>query len=197
MRPDADIDIDALKRGDASALDAFYRAHARTVLDWVRRLGGPYLDAEDVAHDAFAVAFTRLHSFKEGHSTRAWLFGVTRRVVANARRRSAFRRFIGLDSIPEVPSPGPDTEEVVARLWRRQQVMLALEQLKTIHREAVVLMDMEGRTAPEVAEMLEISVGTVYSRVHYGRKAFARALESQLNSGASGWSGILAPEKVQ
>ncbi len=189
------IDIAALQSGDRGALDAFYRAYARTVLDWVRRLGGPYIDSEDVAHDAFAVAFRRLHTYRpEVSSVQAWLFGVTRRVVANARRRSALRRFVGLDKIAEPPHPGPDTEEEVARLWRRRQIQLALEQLKEPHREALVLMDLEERTAPEVAEMLGISVGTVYSRVHYGRKAFAVELQRILGPDAHVWNARLGEE---
>jgi len=167
-----------LQRGAPGALDQFYRRHSGRVLRWVIRLGGPYLDAEDVAQDVFMVAFKRIASFDRSRGTEeGWLFGVTRRVVANARRRSMLRRFIGLDTLAPMPDPGPGTDAVVESLWRRRQVQVALEQLDSRKREVLVLMDLEEYTAPETAAMLGIAVGTVYSRLHHARKAFKAALE--------------------
>jgi RNA polymerase sigma-70 factor, ECF subfamily len=162
---------------DPIVKDDFYRRHSERVLRWVIRIGGPYLDAEDIAQDVFIVAFRRLSGFDPARGTEeAWLYGVTRRVVANARRRSLFRRFIGLDTLAPVPDPGPDVDAIMDTLWRRRQVQLALEQLDMSKREVLVLMDLEDHTAPETAVMLGIPVGTVYSRLHHARKAFKRAL---------------------
>ena len=174
------FDIQALMNGDPAARTAFYKAYARTILNWCIRLGGPYVDAEDVAQDVFAKLFLKLHTFQNDRPLRPWLYGFTRRVVANARRRARIRRMVGLVDIPEVPHPGPSTETKLLRLWRRRKLQHALEHLSDKHREVVVLMDIEGRTAPEVAAMLGVSVGTVYSRQHYGRKAFKKALEATL-----------------
>jgi RNA polymerase sigma-70 factor (ECF subfamily) len=168
-----------LRARDAGAIDGLYRAHARQVLGWVIRLGGPHLDAEDVAHDVFAVAIQRLGSFRGDAAVATWLFAITRRVVANARRRAAFRRFFGLHDVPEPIDAGPGPEEEVERLRRRRQVQRALERLPTGHREVLVLVDLEGRTAPETASMLDVPVGTVYSRLHNARKRFAEALEAE------------------
>lgn len=178
----ADIDVVALKRGDRGALDAFYRRFARLVLDRVRRLGGPSIDAEDVAHEVFIVAFRRLDTFRDDGSLSAWLFGVTRRVVANARRRAAIRRVVGLDQIAEPPNPGPTAEDEVGQRWRRQMVLAALDRLSSAHREVLVLVDFEDLSTAEAAEILNVSVGTVYSRLHYGRHAFANALRKEVAS---------------
>jgi RNA polymerase sigma-70 factor (ECF subfamily) len=177
----SDIDIAALKRGERGALDAFYRCFARVVLDRVRRLGGPSIDAEDVAHEVFIVAFRRLDTFRDDGSLRAWLFGVTRRVVANARRRAAIRRMVGLEQIAEPPSPGLSAEDEVGRLWRRQMVLAALDRLSVAHREVLVLVDFEDLSTAEAAETLGVSVGTVYSRLHYGRHGFAAALRKEVS----------------
>lgn len=175
-----DIDVAALKRGDPMALDAFYRRYSRLVLDRVRRLGGHLIDAEDVSHEVFIIAFKKLDTFREGGSLGAWLFGITRRVVANARRRAAIRRMVGIDQIAEPPDPGIGCDEEVARRWRRAMVLRAMERLRSIHREVIVLVDFEDKTTAEAAEILELSVGTVYSRLHYGRKAFAAALKKEV-----------------
>jgi len=155
--------------------ETLYRDQARAVLRWVIRLGGPHLDAQDVAHEVFAVALRRASTFRGGSET-AWLYGITRRVVANARRRSRLRRFFGLDEAPPPVSRDPSADEVLQRLQQRRLVQEILEDLSDAHREALVLVDLEGRSAPEVAAMLGISEGTVYSRVHHARRNFATAL---------------------
>jgi RNA polymerase sigma-70 factor (ECF subfamily) len=170
-------DLDALRAGEAWAIDRMYRENAHRVLGWVIRLGGPALDAEDVAHDVFAVALRKVGAFRGDSQLSTWLFGVTRGVVANARRRAAFRRFLGLDSVPEPRSEQPRPDDIAEQAERRRQVQEALEALSAAHREVVVLCDLEDRTAPEVAEMLGVAVGTVYSRLHHGRKRFREALD--------------------
>lgn len=174
------LDPDALVRGEPAAIEAFYRAFATTVLRWVIRLGGPGLDAEDVAHDVFTVALRKVSSYRTAHgSPSAWLFGITRRVVANARRRARFRRWVGLDSVPALEQPGPGADARLDQLKRRRLVQEVLDGLSDAHREVLVLVDLESRTAPEVAEMVGISVGTVYSRVHHARKQFSEGLKAR------------------
>jgi RNA polymerase sigma-70 factor (ECF subfamily) len=179
------FDLDALRRGDPVALDAFYRAHAKQVLGWAIRLGGPRLDPEDVAHEVFAIAFQKVKWFRGDAAPSTWLFVITRNVVANARRRAAFRRLIGLENgMDELPAPLDPQDERLEQRRRRLQVQHALEKLKTAQREVLVLMDLEGRTAPEAAEMLGIPEGTIYSRLHYARKAFKDALA---RGGVTSW----------
>jgi RNA polymerase sigma-70 factor (ECF subfamily) len=161
--------------------EVLYRAHVRMVLGWVIRLGGPDLVPEEVAQDVFEVVLARVHTFREGGRVEAWLWGITRRVVANARRRAKFRRFLGLLDMraPASPDPGPD--ELYSRRRRVQEMLSSLSEAQ---REAVVLVDLEGRSAVEAAEMLEVPVGTVYSRLHTARRVLgAKYLEE----------GVLAP----
>jgi RNA polymerase sigma-70 factor (ECF subfamily) len=172
-------EIGALRAGEALAVDRLYRDHARQVLGWVIRLGGPWLDAEDIAHDVFIVALRRVSAFRGESSMSSWLFGITRNVVANARRRAALRRFFGLEEIPELPEPGDAPDAEVERLRHRRQVQLALERLSGDHREVLVLVDLEGRSAPEASNVLGIAAGTVYSRLHHARRRFAEALHAE------------------
>ena len=176
------IDTDtlaALRSGDARAQERFYRQHAPDVLRWVIRLGGPHVHAEDVAQDVFATALRRVGSFRGESSERTWLFAITRNVVRNARRRSALRRFVGLDVVPEPTDTARGPRELVEAEEERRAVQSALSTLKDAWREAIVLVDLEGYTAREAGEMLDVPEGTVSSRLHHGRKAFAAALEKQ------------------
>jgi RNA polymerase sigma-70 factor (ECF subfamily) len=166
------VDLAALRRGDRDAVDRFYRDHAALVLGWVIRLGGPRLDAEDVAGEVFETACRRLGAFRGEATLSTWLYGITRRVVANARRKVWVKRVLGMDQGPE-PSVGPDAE----RLIHRREVQACLERLAPDHREVLVLVVLEERPAAEVAEMLRIPVGTVYSRVFHAKRVFAEMLE--------------------
>jgi RNA polymerase sigma-70 factor (ECF subfamily) len=185
-------ELSALTRGDPMALDQFYRKHARKVLGWSIRLGGPAVDPEDIAHEVFAIAFRKISGFRGDAQPSTWLFVITRNVVSNARRRAAIRRFVGLENgMDELPSPLDGVDENMEQGRRRLQVQLALEKLKTHQREVLVLMDLEGRTAPEAAQMLGVPAGTVYSRLHYARRAFKSALQ---RNGVTSWetSGSVA-----
>ncbi len=159
--------------------ERFFEEHAADVLRWVIRLGGPYVQAEDVAQDVFATALRRLPTFCGDSSERTWLFAITRNVVRNARRSAALRRFVGLDSIPEPPSPTAGPAELLDAGRQRIAVQRALGRLQTHHREALVLVDMEGFTAREAGDLLGVPEGTVWSRLHHARKAFADALRRE------------------
>lgn len=172
------MDLEALRSGDPGAVDAFYRDYAPRVLGWAIRLGGPDLDPEDAAHEVFETAFKRLSGFRGDSKLSTWLFGVTRRSLANQRRKAALRRMVGLSQIAE-PADPLRTDEEVTRLRRRRAVQHALERLNRRQREVLVLCDMEGHTAPEAGLMLDVPPGTVYSRLHHARKAFASALVAE------------------
>ncbi|MEL6342436.1 MAG: sigma-70 family RNA polymerase sigma factor [Myxococcota bacterium] len=170
--------VAALRAGEGWAIDALYARYASDVLSWVIRLGGPDIDAEDTAQEVFIVALRSASRFRGDSRVSTWLFGITRRVLANARRRARIRRFIGLSQIPEPVHPDT-TDEVVARHRKRRAVQRALNRLSEKHRAVLVLADMEERTAPEISEMLSIPEGTVYSRLHAARRAFKKALRRE------------------
>ncbi len=186
--------IAGLRAGELWAVDRLYRDNAPRVLGWCIRLGGPSLDPEDLAQQVFETAITSCGRFRGDSSLSTWLFGITRNSIRNARRRAALRRFVGMDAIPEPRDRGPDTEGRAVQNERRRAVQAALEDLKTAQREVLVLADLEGRTAPEVAAMLGIPAGTVYSRLHHARRAFATALEARgLPAGEEPEEGTVIP----
>jgi RNA polymerase sigma-70 factor, ECF subfamily len=172
--------IEALKSGDPGALDRFYRDHAEQVLGWVIRLGGLRVDAEDTAHEVFHIALKKMQTFRGDSSVTTWLYAITRNVVRNARRKAALWRMVGLGEDTEtLPARGELADDELIRMRRRRLVQRALERMKAGQREVLVLCDMEGRSAPEVGVMMGIPSGTVYSRLHYSRKQFAKALQQE------------------
>lgn len=157
--------------GDAQAGEQLLVAWLPEILGWCTRLGGPKVDPADAAQDVGIVLWTRLHDVHDPACFPAWVFQITRRVLARHRRRAWIRHWAGgaLDRVPA----GPSFED--GELMRRVQA--TLERIPGRQREALVLVYVEGRTVSEAASLLGISPNTVKSRLRLGRCAFRKEAE--------------------
>lgn len=160
----------------AQALDltSLYEAHARQVWRTLLRLGAPAAQVEDLVQETFLIAHQRLSSFEARSAPTTWLIGIAVKVAANARRAKVNRP--PAPSAPPVSSPGPAADDELERRRALYALNLMLSQLPEEQREVLVLCDLEQLSAPEVAEVLKVSVNTVYSRLRLGRAALTRAL---------------------
>lgn len=152
-------------------IGALFSEHGDFVFRTLQYLGVPGSSLDDGLQDVFVTAHRRWDAF-EGRSTpRTWLYGIARRVAFRYRRKNENhrRRFVLTERVVEaVDAP---FEQANAR--RSVQALLAgLDEDK---RASFVLVEVEGFTAAEAAELLEIPLGTVYSRV---RAAWARLREA-------------------
>lgn len=168
--------LQAFCAGDPKAREALLDAWLPVVLGWCARLGGPRVNAEDAAHDVFVVVLTRLETLSDLSHFRGWLFGVTRKVLAGHRRRAWVRRWLpGVAAEPADAGPGPEANA------RGREMLALLDRLPQAQREALVLCDLEGRSGAEAAALMEISEGTLRSRLRLGRdKLRALLVESEL-----------------
>src|SRR5688572_26477068 len=96
-RAAGEIPARAVAEPCVGGLRALYAEHADFVRSAVIRLGGPHVDAEDLTHDVFLVALRKLPDFAGRSAITTWLYGITIKVVAGARRKARLRRFLGLD----------------------------------------------------------------------------------------------------
>ncbi len=176
--PDELAVIRAALAGSDGAMDALADRYLPVVLGWSRRLGGPRVHADDVAHDAWLIVMRRVTSVRDANAFEAWLYGVVRRVVAAHRRRAWFRRWVG-GEIPDEPDPGTDPEQDAHRSALAARIARALEELRPHHREIIVLCDLEERPDSEVSALLDIPRGTVKSRLRRARKELRDVLEAQ------------------
>lgn len=146
-----------------------------TVLGWCVRLGGPAVDPEDAAQDVFIVAMDRIHSLRQPDRFGSWMVGITRRVLSKHRRRGWVKRWVpGLDiTVTDTSGRGrwPELSETA------QVVQASLESLSAKQREVLVLCDLEGHTQQEVAELLDVPLGTVKSRLLRARSRFRDTAE--------------------
>jgi len=154
-----------------------YRAHSGFVLRSARHLRVPERHLDDVVHDVFIIAHTRLPDFDQARgSLRSWLFGITRRVVLHHRRSSA-RHQRRLRVVRAPPTQARPDEEL-ARRRVVDHIETFLAQLPGKQRIVFALADIEGMPAAEVARAIEANINTVYARLRAARRAFSQYLDS-------------------
>ena len=145
-------------------------------------------DAEDLVQETYLKAYRAFASFEEGTNLKAWLFRILTNTFINTYRAKQrrpgetdlddvedlymYRRLGGL----EAAMAGRSAEDELMDLFTDDQVKSALDSLPEQFRIAVYLADVEGFSYKEIAEILDIPIGTVMSRLHRGRKGLERRL---------------------
>ncbi len=167
--------MDALARvahGEIGALGELYDRHARALLGFARRCTSPH-DAEDIVQTTFiraargAAAFTSTNG-----SVRSWLFGIAAHVVRERRRSLARLARALLRS-----DVGPLASGTSWRDDERDDLRRGLHRLTEPKRIVLLLVEVEGFTCVEVATMLDVPVGTVWTRLHHARREMRVFLE--------------------
>jgi RNA polymerase sigma-70 factor (ECF subfamily) len=144
-------------------------------------------DAEDLVQETFLKAYRAYHTFEEGTNLRAWLYRILTNTFINNYRREArrpqevelgelqdmylYRRLSGGEN-----GATPSAEDQLLSGLVEADIKRAVEELPENYRLPVLLADLEGFSYKEIAEILDIPIGTVMSRLHRGRKALERAL---------------------
>src|SRR5205823_5026433 len=145
-------------------------------------------DAEDLVQETYLKAYRGFESFQEGTNLKAWLYRILTNTFINSYRSRKrrpeqtelddvedlylYRRLGGL----EAAAAGRSAEDEVLEHFTETDVKEAIESLPEQFRMAVLLADVEGFSYKEIAEILDIPIGTVMSRLHRGRKALQKAL---------------------
>ena len=140
------------------------------------RLTGDQYDAEDLTQDVFVKVFRSIHTFTPG-TLEGWLHRITTNVFLDqARRRSRIRMDPVGDSDQRYVSGEASPAQHLDDQSLDADVAAALAALPPEHRVAVVLCDIEGLSYQEIADVLDVKLGTVRSRIHRGRAALRESL---------------------
>ena len=144
-----------------------YDRHAGELYGYALRALGERGVAEDVVQEVFLRAWQRSYAYRaERGSMRGWLFGIARRLVADEARSAAARPALGRD-LGEVAAGSDD----LARREDRIVLLEALARFGDHHRRVLLLAVLQGRSLAETADVLDVPVGTVKSRLCYALKA--------------------------
>jgi RNA polymerase sigma-70 factor (ECF subfamily) len=145
-------------------------------------------DAEDLVQETYLKAYRGFGGFQEGTNLRAWLYRIlTNTFINNYRAKKRRPEETDLDETEdlylyrklgglEAAMAGRSAEDELMDLFSEAEVKEAVEALPEQFRMAVLLADVEGFSYKEIAEILDIPIGTVMSRLHRGRKALQRRL---------------------
>ncbi|MHB8510328.1 MAG: sigma-70 family RNA polymerase sigma factor [Candidatus Dormibacteria bacterium] len=162
--------------GVAEHIDALYRGA-------LRMTRSPH-EAEDLVQETFLRAFRFRHQFEVGTNFKAWLFKIQTNLF-RSRYRKMWNGQQSLDDTeefylyqhlgPDVLPGGDPAGEVLDHIGV-EEVRKAIEDLPAVYRAAVLLTDVEGFSYKETADILEVPVGTVMSRLHRGRQRLQKAL---------------------
>lgn len=156
---------------------AFYEEHVKFVWRTLRRLGVREAELADATQEVFLVVHRRMGEFEGRSKATTWLFRIALNVARNQRRK-AYERY----EVPDDESVGGQIDEaadVTSEIKRRQGraiLQSLLDAMPIDQRAAFVLFELEGMTAGEVAEALDVPVGTVASRVRRARETFQQGL---------------------
>ncbi|MGO9659185.1 MAG: sigma-70 family RNA polymerase sigma factor [Acidimicrobiales bacterium] len=147
-------------------------------------------DAEDLVQETYLKAYRAFGTFQEGTNLKSWLYKILTNTFINSyrakRRRPAETELDDVEDLylyrrlggNQASSLGRSAEDLVLDRFTEAEVKGAVESLPEAFRIAVLLADVEGFSYKEIAEILEVPIGTVMSRLHRGRRALEKALAS-------------------
>jgi RNA polymerase sigma-70 factor (ECF subfamily) len=180
--PHAEAPASPLAEGGPSPhldVEAIYAAHFPYVWHSLRRLGIPVKDLPDVTHDVFVTVARALPAYDRTRPLKPWLFGVAYRIAADHLRlhRNA-RELLGREDEPpgiQLADIGPTPEEALLDSEARALAAACFAALDVRHRAVLIMFDVEGHDARQIALALDIPLKTVYSRLRTARLDFSAA----------------------
>src|SRR5262245_60476138 len=177
--------IRAACQGDSAAFGGLVRKYQARLCTALTHIGGSLDDAEDVAQEAFVQAYVKLRTFAGGSAFYTWLYRIAVNAAISRRRRRREQTStlskpdeLGLEPLDD----GERADERLLREERAVQVQRALGRLSDEHRTILVLREVEDCDYDEIAQILELPVGTVRSRLHRARLQLKEHLEVVLGN---------------
>jgi RNA polymerase sigma-70 factor, ECF subfamily len=169
--------LERARAGDEQALEQLLEAHQAQVYRFGMKMCRDPEDAKDVLQETLLAMARSVRDFRGASSISTWLYTVARSFCIKKRRRSKFaperEHSLGADvgTAAELAGGPRMPDETLAGKEVEQVLQQAIDTLDPMYREVLILRDAEGLTAPEVAEVLGVSIEAVKSRLHRARLA--------------------------
>ena len=162
----------------APSFDQIYSAWYDDVSRWIRAMGGPEAEREDLVQDVFVVVHRRLDDF-DGTNLAGWLYQIARRRVRDFRRLLWVKNLVTRRSpLPEgLVLVGPSPIEDLETKEKRLLLETLLAKLNESERAALVLFEVEGYSGQQIAAIQEVPINTVWARIHKARRKLQQSLE--------------------
>ena len=183
MSDDASL-IAATLAGDSSAFGRLVQQYQDRLYNSLLRVLGSADDAADIVQDAFVQAYTKLESFRGGSQFYTWLYRIAFNLAMSHMRRH--HKKTSLDEMKTLvgaePTDGqPTVESGLIEQERAELIHDSLAELSFEHRQIIVLREIDGSSYEEIAEILDLPVGTVRSRLFRARLELRDLLTPRLH----------------
>ena len=190
---------EGLRAGEESAYEALLQRFENPIYGVIHRLMDDPVDAPDVVQEVFLKVFRNIDQFRGDSSLKTWIYRIAVNEARNHHRWFGRHRSqeVRLEqAAPDLPSIGdrledPTNDPFQITLDREVQQLIedSLKTLSSHQRAVLVLRELEGLSYDEISEILEISLGTVKSRILRGREALRQEVARRMEpSHSDGWS---------
>jgi len=180
--------IQRCKNGDMGAFDELYARYEKRVLNCAYHISGNYHDASDITQEAFIRVYSSIQTFRGDANFLTWIYRIVTNVYLDERKKSKAHRQSSLDEYIELDEnavtrqildDSPLPSEVVERKERAEIVRAAIDSLPEYQRIIVTLYHVEDLSYDEIADILQLPIGTVKSRLNRARLALADLLSAR------------------
>lgn len=180
MKPEAELIREALA-GESQAYGALVERFQDRLYNAMLHITGSHDEAEDVVQDTFVQAYLKLSTFQGNSQFFTWLYRIAFNNALSRQRRR--RGDLSIEQSREITGSDPEDrqelpDEPLLREERVAMVNLALQQLTDEHRQILVMREMQEMSYEDIAEILEINIGTVRSRLSRARNQLKLQLEA-------------------
>ena len=198
--------IAGLRAADEYAYEVLIQRFEQPVYNLVSRLVDDPADAADVVQEVFLKVFRKIAGFRAESSLKTWLYRIAVNEARNQRRWFSRHRGkeIGLDPFESeaqgpqdwLPDPGRSPYQSALDQENHELIESALKKISPNYRAAIVLREVEGLSYEEISEVLEVSLGTVKSRILRGRESLRKHLVDRLRTArpSQEWPLELGPQ---
>ena len=165
--------VDLPRTGEPLDFTQVYESWFEPCLRWLRALGVPDAELEDVAQEVFVVVRRKLGGF-DGDKLPAWLYRISANTASDFRRRAWFRRLWSRGRVDpeELTCTAERPDKLAERREAQRQLQQVLDKMSEKRRVTFCLFELEGHSGDEIAALLDVPVATIWSRLHQARKEF-------------------------
>jgi RNA polymerase sigma-70 factor (ECF subfamily) len=186
--------VEACLAGEASAFDVLLGRWEKRIRGAIYRLVGSDEEARDLCQEAFLKAYKNLRSFKQEARFSSWLYQIALNLCRDRMRRRRGKTMVSLDELEEggaaMTVAGPSALDLLQERDTSRLVAQAIEALPDEQREVIILKEYQGLTFLEIAQVLEVPISTVKTRLYRGLNQLRSRLERE---GFRGTAPLPAP----
>lgn len=185
------IIVKQVQAGDVAAFDRLILKYRERLYGVIYHMTSNREDASDLTQDAFIKAFQAINRFQGQSSFFTWLYRIAINAALSHLRKNKFKSFLSLDT---VNSEEPVSQELISALTDKtgadrdafvkelqEKLNEAMQKLSIKHRTVITLFEIDGLSHQEIADVMDCSVGTVRSRLHYAKQLLQAEMKAYIS----------------